>query len=63
MTKCCIYITQLNVSRETSQIKMILINSSRFVLIIHNVEKENKHRTNIILNYFNRLLDIKKYTI
>ena len=63
MTKCCINITQSNVSRETLQVRMILINSSCFVLIIHSVEKENKHRTNIILNYFNRLLDIKKYTI
>jgi len=50
MTKCCINITPLNVSRETLQIRMILINNQLQVVLrgatyIYKLQKNNLNKS------------------
>lgn len=52
MTKCCKNITLSRLFHVEHQFRMILNSSSRFVLKIDTVEKENRTRTNTaIYNY------------
>ena len=56
MTKCCINITQSNVSRETSQIRMILISNqlqvvlkgATYIYIFTNVKNKINYKFNLI---------------
>ena len=56
MTKCCINITPLDVSRETLQIKMILISNqlqvvlrgATYIYIFTNVKNKINYKYNLI---------------
>ena len=56
MTKCCINITPLDVSRETLQIRMILISNqlqvvlggATFIYIFTNVKNKINYKFNLI---------------
>ena len=56
MTKCCINITPLDVSRETLQIRMILINNqlqvvlggATYIYIFTNVKNKINYKFNLI---------------
>ena len=50
MTKCCKNITLSRLFHVEHQFRMILINSSTFVLKIDTVEKENRTRTNTAIH-------------
>ena len=52
MTKCCINITPLNVSRETLQIRMILISNQLQVVLGGGIKKVNKTRVNLTIQNF-----------
>ena len=52
MTKCCINITPLNVSRETLQIRMILISNQLQVVLGGGIKKANKIRANLTIQNF-----------
>ena len=49
MTKCCKNITLSRLFHVKHQFRMILINSSTFVLKIYSVEKENRTRTKLVI--------------
>ena len=52
MTKCCINITPLNVSRETLQIRMILISNQLQVVLGGGIKKASKIRVNLTIQNF-----------
>jgi hypothetical protein len=52
MTKCCINITPLDVSRETLQIIMILISNQLQVVLGGGIKKANKIKANLIIQNF-----------
>ena len=52
MTKCCINITPLDVSRETLQIRMILISNQLQVVLGGGIKKVNKIRVNLTIQNF-----------
>jgi len=52
MTKCCINITPLDVSRETLQIRMILISNQLQVVLGGGIKKVNKTRVNLTIQNF-----------
>jgi len=52
MTKCCINITPLNVSRETWQFRMILICNQLQVVIGGGIKKANKTKVNLTIQNF-----------
>lgn len=52
MTKCCKNITLSRLFHVEHQFRMILNSSSRFVLKIDTVEKENRTRTNTAINNY-----------
>ena len=52
MTKCCINITPLDVSRETLQIRMILISNQLQVVLGGGIKKANKIRVNLTIQYW-----------
>ena len=52
MTKCCINITPLDVSRETLQIRMILISNQLQVVLGGGIKKASKIRANLTIQNF-----------
>jgi hypothetical protein len=52
MTKCCINITPLDVSRETLHIRMILISNQLQVVLGGGIKKASKIRANLIIQNF-----------
>ena len=52
MTKCCINITPLDVSRETLQIRMILISNQLQVVLGGGIKKVNRIRVNLTIQNF-----------
>ena len=52
MTKCCINITPLNVSRETWQFRMILICNQPQVVLGGGIKKASKIRVNLTIQNF-----------
>ena len=52
MTKCCINITPLDVSRETLQIRMILISNQLQVVLGGGIKNTNKTRVYLTIQNF-----------
>jgi len=65
MTKCCINITPLNVSRETLKIRMILISNqsqvviggATYIYIFANVKNKINYKFNLIYVINNAITD------
>ncbi len=65
MTKCCINITPLNVSRETLKIRMILISNqsqvviggATYIYIFTNVKNKINYKFNLIYVINNAITD------
>jgi len=52
MTKCCINITPLNVSRETWQLRLIIIRNQSQVALGGGIKKANKTKVNLTIQNF-----------
>jgi hypothetical protein len=52
MTKCCINITPLNVSRETWQLRLIIIRNQSQVALGGGIKKANKINVNLTIQNF-----------
>ena len=52
MTKCCINITPLDVSRETLQLRLIIIRNQLQVVLGGGIKKANKIRANLTIQNF-----------
>ena len=52
MTKCCINITPLDVSRETLQLRLIIIRNQLQVVLGGGIKKASKIRANLIIQNF-----------
>jgi len=52
MTKCCINITPLDVSRGTLHIRMILISNQLEVVLGGGIKNTNKTRVNLTIQNF-----------
>ena len=56
MTKCCINITPLDVSRETLQVRFIIIRNQSQVVLGGGIKKVNKTRVNLTIQNFEQII-------